>query len=85
MPAVVWRNPRIVTDAANPRNRRITSDDDAHICKVYGYSEEEAQAKAEIILAAIEMAVWPLPPLTEAELMARTAAAQAEVNAAVIG
>lgn len=48
-----WKNLQIVADAANPNNRRITADNDRHVCKVYGYDPDQAQAKAEIILAAL--------------------------------
>lgn len=47
---------RVIADEKNPNNRRITSDADRHVCKVYGYTPEEAQAKAERIVAALEAA-----------------------------
>lgn len=44
---------RIIPDASNPNNLRIMSGTDRHICKVYGYTPEEAQAKAERIVAGL--------------------------------
>lgn len=48
-----WPVLRIVDDADNPNNRRIVSDSGGPICKVYGFTPEEAQHKAEIIVGAL--------------------------------
>ena len=45
-----WRNVRIIPDDANPNNVRLTSDNNSHIAKVYGYTPEEAFSNAEQIL-----------------------------------
>lgn len=48
---------RIGLDAANSNNRRISSDTDRHVAKVYGYNTEEVEAKAEQIVDALNMQI----------------------------
>lgn len=48
---------RVGLDAANSNNRRISSDNDRHVAKVYGYNQDEVEAKAEMIVDALNMQI----------------------------
>ena len=49
-----WRNLRAIPDADNPNNVRIVGEKAGQvICKVYGFTPEEAEAKANAIMAAL--------------------------------
>lgn len=51
------RELQMVPDATNANNRRITGPGDRHVCKVYGNSPDNAEAKARAILAALAILV----------------------------
>lgn len=50
-----WRNLKAVPDEGNPNNLRITGEGVGQVCKVYGFTPEEAQLKAKILLAALAL------------------------------
>jgi hypothetical protein len=61
---------RIVPDAVHPLNRRITSDKNPHIAKVYAESRsegEEAQANADFIAHAHQYIPYLLSELTASD------------------